>query len=323
LDSICLTHTSTEGTPDEPPAGPIPRLTLGPIHAPSDPSFFVAPLQQTGAINLDDATVYPTLPPISNARFRRIEDQPRTMSDLALLINSRYRGPDDHAEQDQAGPIGITQIGQNRYLVTLVGIEWDTDVEANRLRNAIIDQSTPFNSAYFNIVEKTIRSNIPAGAELVLAAHSHGGIVAQNLAGNSWFNQNEWSMFNNGWLDDASDEYNVTDVITFGSPVAQWPNGTIEYHMYEVADDFVPKLGVVHPLDAGAMDDSGKFHPLLGAPDNKDAHSLETYAYLLEGDTSLNNLSFTIEEWGPTYTFSADEWQDTGAALAPFPQEER
>jgi hypothetical protein len=265
--------------------------------------------------------VYPTLPPRSNARFKLIEEQPRNMADLASLINSRYRNP-NQSEEQQRGPIGITQIGPNRYLVTLVGIEWDTDNEANRLRNAMIDQGTPFNSAYFNIVQKTNRANVPTGAELVLAAHSQGGIVAQNLAGNSFFNRNEWPMYN-GWLDDASDEYIVTDVITFGSPVAQWPNGTIEYHMYAVADDFVPMLGVVHPIDAKAMNTSGQYHRLPGAPEGKDAHSLETYAHLLKGDDPLNNLSFTIEEWGPTYTFFADEWLDSGAGLAPFPQEER
>jgi hypothetical protein len=311
-----------DATPEEPPAGPIPRLTLGPVHSPADQSFFVAPLQHTTALSLDDATVHPTQPPISNARFKLFENQPRSMADLAVLVNERYLKDYQTDETQQAGPIGITQIGPNRYLVTLVGIEWDTDMETNRLRNAMVDQGTPFNSDYFNIVEKTIRANIPAGSELVLAAHSHGGIVAQNLAGDSFFNLNEWPMYN-GWLDGDSDEYIVTDVITFGSPVSQWPNGTIEYHMYAVADDVVPKLGVVHPLDAGVMNDSGKFHSLPGAPEGMTAHSLKTYAYLLKRDNPLNELSFTIEEWGPTYTFAADYWHNDGAELAPFPQEEK
>jgi hypothetical protein len=200
------------------------------------------------------------------------------------------------------------------------------DNRANRLSNAMTDQGTPFNSPYFHIVKKTIRANVPSGAELIFAAHSHGGIVAQNLAGDSDFNQREDLPLD--YLgDDDDNEYIINEVITFGSPVSQLPTAQVDYHMFAIDDDLVPILRMAHPIDASIMRDNGDFTYLGNAPDplpeGKSAHSLWTYAFLLQHDSALNNLDFAIEEWGSTYTFSAYDWQDINSQFAPFPPEER
>lgn len=223
-------------------------------------------------------------------------DQPQDTADLYRNINDLYQTGNQTMDQ-QKGPIGITEIGDNRYLVTLVGIEWQNWGEKfNYLPNAAKDQLN-LESQYQAHVRDIIRAQIPPGAEIVFAAHSHGGIVSQNLARD----------------ETIQSEYNVTHVVTYGAPVSGPPRDGVDYTMYEVAGDFVPGFGVVHLPSFIRLYGRGDYHII--PPDKfywnpKEYHSV--YAQSLEalrnkpGNEQLLALPFPIERWGPTRTYQAN-----------------
>ena len=114
----------------------------------------------------------------------------------------------DGYNQGQQGPISITK-GTLRqgsstktvYLVTLSG----TELVLNQSTEVLTDLFSGFDldNAYYANVVRVIQQNVPRGANLILAGHSLGGMVAQQVAANSVIKAN----------------YNVLNTVAFGSPL--------------------------------------------------------------------------------------------------------
>ena len=133
----------------------------------------------------------------------------------------------------EKGPITITQgtlksgwTSRSVYLVTLSG----TEMVFNQSTEWITDLFCGFNlnNAYYSNAVGIIAANIPRNSNLVLAGHSLGGMVAQQLASDSTIKS----------------RYNVLNTVTFGSPLLSL--GTREGTVRRLGDkrDFVPALSV-------------------------------------------------------------------------------
>lgn len=131
------------------------------------------------------------------------------------------------------GPIVVTQgnlvkgrSNKNVYLITLSG----TELVQNQSTGYWTDIKVGFNqdNAYLRNVVAVIKANVPYGSNLVLAGHSLGGMVAQQVAANS----------------DIKRNYNVLNTVTFGSPVIS--AGSREGVVKRLGDtsDVVPYMSV-------------------------------------------------------------------------------
>lgn len=223
--------------------------------------------------------------------------QPTDLANLYRTLTRQYQQPDQTVDT-QNGPVGITQIGDNRYMVTLVGIEWQSFGDKfNFLPNAIRDE-LGIESKYHAHVRDLIQAQIPPGAEIVFAAHSHGGIVSQNLARDGAING----------------PYRVTNVITYGSPVSGPPVDGVNYTMFEVSGDIVPGAAITHLPSFIRMYRRGDYHII--PPDKFHLNPMayhSAYAEALEKlmqdpeQRQLADLPFTIDQWGRTETFHAND----------------
>ena len=143
---------------------------------------------------------------------------------VAQLVSDGYNN-------GEKGPITITQGtlqtgsgSKTVYLVTLSG----TELVFNQSTEYLTDLFSGFNlkSAYYYNVVKVIKANVPKGSNLILAGHSLGGMIAQQVAADSSI---KWN-------------YNVLNTVTFGSPLlaAGFREGTVR-RLGDVSD-FVPLL---------------------------------------------------------------------------------
>lgn len=242
---------------------------------------------------------------------------------LYQMVSRRYPQGSQTADEQQ-GPVGITQIGENRYLVTLVGIEWDSWSGANALDNAALDQ-LGINSEYYAVVRETLEEQLPPGAEVVLAGHSHGGIVAQNLARSADFNANAERSLTERLFGRNGGDYNVTHVITYGSPVSGAPAPGTQYRMFANEGDPVSALSLMNSGTRREMERNGQYiyipRPADGVLD-PDQHGglfgphgsyADTLRALRDNPNSpfgreIYDLPFKIEMWSKTETFRAQRW---------------
>jgi hypothetical protein len=137
----------------------------------------------------------------------------------------------DGYNQGEKGPISITKgtlksgwSTKTVYLVTLSG----TEFVFNQSTEAITDLLSGFNlkSAYYYNVVNVIKNNVPKNANLILAGHSLGGMIAQQVAADSTIKS----------------RYNVLNTVCFGSPLlaAGFREGTVR-RLGDVSD-VVPYL---------------------------------------------------------------------------------
>ena len=248
---------------------------------------------------------------------------PTDTIELYQMVSRRYPQGSQTADEQQ-GPVGITQIGENRYLVTLVGIEWDSWSGANALDNAALDQ-LGINSEYYAVVRETLEEQIPPGAEIVLAGHSHGGIVAQNLARSADFNANADRPLMDRLLGRNGGEYRVTHVITYGSPVSGAPASGTQYRMFANEGDPVSNLSVMNSGARREMERNGQYIYIPRPPDDvldPERHGglfgphgsyADTLRALRDNPNSpfgpgVYELPFKIEMWSRTETFRAQRW---------------
>lgn len=265
-----------------------------------------------------------SLKPCPSVPNSGIVDNPVPQDTIGLWETLRRQYQGDNPTQQ--GPIGITQIGEGRYLVTLVGVEelgvWGSG-KYNNLLNAV-SEALGGTSPYQEQVRATIEAQIPPGAEIVFAGHSEGGIVAQNLAASHDFNTNASSWWNNplnearrrlGWGQQG--QYKVTHVITYGSPMSQVPVSGVDYKMITTDGDPVSHLS---PLGRGrgpAPDQTviptaySKGHFDWTKP--FEAHSVygESLRAIRDNpDSPLRgalDLPFTIDSWSRTETYHAND----------------
>ena len=124
------------------------------------------------------------------------------------------------------GTLKTTFSSKEVYLVTLSG----TELVFNQSTEVLTDLFSGFNlnNAYYYNVVNIIQDNIPKGANIMLAGHSLGGMVAQQIAGNSTIKS----------------RYNILNTVTFGSPLLS--AGTREGTIKRLGDinDPVPFLSV-------------------------------------------------------------------------------
>ena len=122
-------------------------------------------------------------------------------AEIAQYVSDGYNG-------GVKGPITITKgtlektfSSKEIYLITLSGTEW----VFNQSTEALTDLFSGFNlkSAYYYNVVNVILNNIPKGSNLILAGHSLGGMIAQQVAADSTIKA----------------KYNILNTVTFGSPL--------------------------------------------------------------------------------------------------------
>ena len=112
------------------------------------------------------------------------------------------------------------------YLVAALGMTFDM----KKPNNMIAAVLTAFNvkTEYYKIVKAAILGNVPANSELLLMGHSLGGMVMQQIMSDN----------------DVTDVYEITSVVTIGSPYVMTPCKPKEGNLTRFADRFdaVPKL---------------------------------------------------------------------------------
>lgn len=124
----------------------------------------------------------------------------------------------DGYNQGEQGPISITKgtlksgwSTRTVYLVTLSG----TEAVFNQTTEGLVDLLSGFNlrNPYYSNVVNAIKNNVPRNANLILAGHSLGGMIAQQVAADSTIKA----------------RYNVLNTVCFGSPLlaAGFREGTV------------------------------------------------------------------------------------------------
>ncbi|MBP5224137.1 MAG: hypothetical protein J6Z38_00925 [Lachnospiraceae bacterium] len=147
-------------------------------------------------------------------------------SEIADLVGEGYN-------KGTKGPITVTQgtlksgwSTKNVYLVTLSG----TEMVFNQSTEWITDLFCGFNlnNAYYSNVVSVLLAVVPRNANLVLAGHSLGGMVAQQVASDS----------------SVKAQFNILNTVTFGAPLLSL--GSREGTVKRLGDkkDFVPALSV-------------------------------------------------------------------------------
>jgi Flp pilus assembly pilin Flp len=267
-----------------------------------------------------DASLKPC-PSVPNAG---IVDNPMPQDLIGVWDNlyKMYQG----GAPTQQGPIGITQIGEGRYLVQLVGVEelglWGAK-KYNNLNNATAE-ALGGTSPYQEQVRATIEAQIPPGSEIIFAGHSEGGIVAQNLAASHSFNTTATSWWNSPWNEarrrlgwGQQGKYRVTHVITYGSPMSQVPVSGVEYRMITTKADPVshlPLLGrggvfVPRQIEIPTVFSRGRFD-WLNPTESHGVYGESLRAVRDDPQSSLRNaidLPFRIDQWSQTETYHAND----------------
>lgn len=186
-------------------------------------------------------------------------------AEIYTLVRDGYNG-------GEQGPISITKgtlksgsSSKTVYFVTLSG----TELVLNQSTEVITDLLSGFNlqnGYYYNVV-RVIKANVPRNANLVIAGHSLGGMIAQQVAADSSIKAG----------------YNVLNTVCFGSPLLS--SGSREGTVRRLGDvsDPVPYLSgntFVSPIRA-----------VFGL-NREDGH------YYLQPITAHNSSYSRVDLWG-------------------------
>ena len=157
------------------------------------------------------------------------------LDDASDLARFAYGG---YFSSGSPGPISIVEARVNRgdgpEDVTLVGLA-GTDVarvrdsdQAVGVREDVLVGLGSSNNAYFREAKAAILANVEPGGAVVLTGHSLGGMVAQQLAADP----------------ELKDQYDITNTVTFGSPLIRPGQREGEVQRLGDAGDPVPQLSV-------------------------------------------------------------------------------
>ncbi len=160
-----------------------------------------------------------------------------TYQDLAAMIEQMYRINDirDGKAYGVDEPVKIVRIGENQYLVAIIGTDAGNDGDTGPndwLANLSSGRGVP--SRFQLEAQRLIEQNIPPGAVIHLAGHSQGGHVAMNLAGTQ----------------ELADRYQIGSVNTMGSSGSTVINprvGAENYHNFVLADDPIRLIEIAAP----------------------------------------------------------------------------
>ena len=138
------------------------------------------------------------------------------------------------------------------YFVALHGVETEDQVDN---WDSCLKAAGGESSAYLKQAKKTIRANVPKNANIVLAGHSLGGMVAQQLRADKTMKK----------------EYNILYTVTFGSPlinVSGKPEGKL--NRLAAKGDPVPLLSdyTLNDIETQFKDLQVEDHiiPVIGVP---------------------------------------------------------
>ena len=154
-------------------------------------------------------------------------------SDIAAVCFKGYNG-------GSLGPIMLLKTSYytgsstvTAYLVCLSG----TEQVKNQSTGAWTDLKSGFelNSPYLTAAINAIKANVPTNSNLIIAGHSLGGMIAQQLSGNSAI----------------KDYYNVMNVETFGSPLVNASNREGTLKRLGDTSDLVPYLSATALVQYG------------------------------------------------------------------------
>lgn len=163
----------------------------------------------TSAMNMVEQTVKP---------YTDLLTQPTSAASIFDLIHM-ISGSDE--------PIAIVQTGPNSILVVISGTNasksaagYDTNIW-NALMTGM-GQNSPYEQDVIEAIQQYCQEHGLTNPQVTLAGHSLGGMVAQQVADQGLFN--------------------VTQVVTYGSPAMGDPFPGIKYDLYEAQGDPVPLL---------------------------------------------------------------------------------
>jgi hypothetical protein len=156
-------------------------------------------------------------------------------AELAQFVYDGYNG-------GKFGPVSITPArlqrpgqrpneGRKVYLMGISG----TEVLPNQSTGWITNLKAGFNQGNPGVrnAKEAIYQLVPKGSDLVLAGHSQGGMIAQQLAADP----------------DIKRDYNVVQTVTFGSPLIEWGNREGDVNRIAAKYDPVPRLSFNSGLD--------------------------------------------------------------------------
>ena len=237
-----------------------------------------------------------------------------TYRDLAAMIEQMYR-INDFRNGEKYGvdePVKIVRIGENQYLVAIIGTDAGSDVHTGPndwLANLSSGRGVP--SRFQLEAQRLIEQHIPSGATIHLAGHSQGGHVAMNLAGTQ----------------DLVDRYQIGSVNTMGSSGSVPINprvGAANYHNFLLADDpiraiefgaqRIPFTNVYLPQ----IPATGFYNP-LGLPGLGGSPSIDPQVILETGghggyvDSAYlagQPLPFAIDRWDVVGSFQAQSYDN-------------
>lgn len=224
--------------------------------------------------------------------------------DLAAIIQNTQNtyGPKDQ------GTVSMSVIGGDEPSAVIVNIpgtdQWSPRAGDNPLDltgNALLagsQGSSAGSQATADAISQLYQQHgIPPDTPLMLNGHSQGGMIASSLAADPQF----------------ASRYNVTDVMTYGSPVDNYdvPTGVNQLNLQH-GSDIVPKI------DAG-----GGFYnpalPVLPAPDVSPDPAQHTTVTLPDPDVPWGPLNIGGNHGGGNYQTSVEtQLSDPSSALSQY-----
>lgn len=168
-------------------------------------------------------------------------------------------------DPDFKSPISITRAVLTRgessdeiYLVILAGTKSPIR-NINNIPSCVLSSFSLPNS-FLSKLKQLMKEHIPAGADVVFAGHSLGGMVAQQAAADK----------------SLKSRYNILNITAFGSPLV--PVSGMEGSLHRLADksDIVPALGIAGLLNykyAVSFEKAG--YRLLGNKAHTDSYPRE------------------------------------------------